>query len=269
METNIRIFDNPKFGEIRVTVDKNGEPMFCLSDICRVLEIKNTSRCKSRLKQDGISLMKGVSITKNQYGKETEQLVTLTYINENNLYRVIMRSDKEQAEAFQDWVCEEVLPSIRKTGGYMIAAPEETNEELLARAILVANDAIKRRDEKIKKLEQDNKEAEEIIKELRPKAELMEKVLDMGEQVDIGQATKILELPFGRNRLFKKLRENGIFFKDRNEPKQKYIEQKLFVVKEKLIKCSGYNSFTVLKVLVTQKGLEFLANLFKKEINNK
>lgn len=260
METNIRIFDNSEFGEIRTVIKDNENILFCLSDVCKVLNLR-AANVAQRLGDD-VVLKYPIP---DRIGRE--QLTT--FVNEDGLYDVILDSRKPKAKKFRKWVTSEVLPSIRKTGGYMIAAPEETNEELLARAILVANDAIKRRDEKIKKLEQDNKEAEEIIKELRPKAELMEKVLDMGEQVDIGQATKILELPFGRNRLFKKLRENGIFFKDRNEPKQKYIEQKLFVVKEKLINCSGYNSFTVLKVLVTQKGLEFLANLFKKEINNK
>lgn len=105
--------------------------------------------------------------------------------------------------------------------------------------------------------------AEKTIKMLQPKADLMDKVLDADEKIDIGQAAKILELPFGRNTMFEKLREMGIFFKNRNEPKQIYIEKGYFQLKEKFIERSNHEGFVVIKVLVTQKGLEFLANLFK------
>lgn len=104
--------------------------------------------------------------------------------------------------------------------------------------------------------------AERQVKILAPKAELMDMVLDADEQIDIGQAAKILELPFGRNTLFQKLREKGIFFKNRNEPKQEYVERKYFSLKEKYIERNNHDGFVVIKVLVTQKGLEFLANLF-------
>lgn len=104
--------------------------------------------------------------------------------------------------------------------------------------------------------------AERQVKILAPKAELMDMVLDADEQIDIGQAAKILELPFGRNTLFQKLREKGIFFKNRNEPKQEYVERKYFSLKEKYIERNSHDGFVVIKVLVTQKGLEFLANLF-------
>lgn len=106
--------------------------------------------------------------------------------------------------------------------------------------------------------------AEQKIKVLEPKAELMDKVMDMGDMVDIGQAAKILKLPFGRNILFGKLRATGIFFKNRNEPMQEYVERSLFVVKQKLItKPTG--DFLVTKVLVSQKGLDFIDKLFNKK----
>lgn len=106
----IQLFENEVFGKIRVA-GTSEDPLFCLADICRVLEIKNVSDCKSRLDQ------KGVTLTDTPTSGGTQQLV---YINEKNLYKVIMRSDKPQAEPFQDWVCGEVLPSIRKHGAYMI-----------------------------------------------------------------------------------------------------------------------------------------------------
>lgn len=93
---------------------------------------------------------------------------------------------------------------------------------------------------------------------LKPKAELMDKVLDTGEKIDVGQAAKILRLPYGRNSLFKNLRDMGIFFKNRNEPKQEYIDRGYFELKEKWIDRNNHDGFMIVKVLVTQRGLEYL-----------
>jgi phage anti-repressor protein len=107
------------------------------------------------------------------------------------------------------------------------------------------------------------------IKYLKPKAEFMDKVMDADEKIDIGQAAKILELPFGRNTMFKELRDKGVFFKNRNEPKQEYIKRKYFVLKEKYISRNNHDGFVVVKVLVTQKGLEYLSNIFNSVESNK
>jgi len=104
--------------------------------------------------------------------------------------------------------------------------------------------------------------AENKIKQLAPKAQLMDKVMDADEKIDIGQAAKILELPFGRNTMFKKLREQGVFFKNRNEPKQEYLNRGYFTLKEKFIDRKNHNGFVIIKVLVTQKGLHFLSQFF-------
>lgn len=104
----IQIFENPQFGNIR-TAGTADNPLFCLTDVCRVLELQ-TGATKNRLNQKGISSINTPTNGGNQF---------LVFINEQNLYKVIMRSDKPQAEPFQDWVCGEVLPSIRKHGAYM------------------------------------------------------------------------------------------------------------------------------------------------------
>lgn len=105
---DLQIFNNEEFGEIRTAVI-NDEPMFCLADICRVLEIKNVSDCKSRLRQKGIV----TTDTLTNGGKQK-----MIFIDESNLYKTIFQSRKESAERFTDWVTGEVLPSIRKTGSY-------------------------------------------------------------------------------------------------------------------------------------------------------
>lgn len=261
MEANIQIFQSPMFGQIRVSVIK-GKPMFVANDIAAMLGYSNrhdaiNRHCKGCVKHEG------VSITTNQYGKSTEQKVEISFIPESDVYRLVMRSKLPEAEQFQDWVCEEVLPAIRKTGGYMIAKEDETPEEIMARALLVAQDTMKRKDDRIRHLETSVQKVVKENNQLRPKAELMEKVLDADEKIDIGQSAKILNLPFGRNTLFQKLRDMGVFFKNKNEPKQEYVKRGYFVLKEKWIDRNNHDGFMVLKVLVTQKGLEFLASLFK------
>ena len=212
-------FSNEKFGRVRIVMVDN-KPMFLANDVAKALGYINTrdaisKHCKGVAKRD----------TPTKSGNQQ-----VSYIPESDVYRLVMRSKLPQAEQFQDWVCDEVLPTIRKTGGYVAAHDNDTPKQVAV---------------------------------LAPKAELMDKVLDTDQKIDVGQSAKILGLPFGRNTLFQKLRERGIFFCNRNEPKQEYINRGYFELKEKLIDRNNHESFTVIKVLVTQKGLDFLARQFE------
>lgn len=108
------------------------------------------------------------------------------------------------------------------------------------------------------------RQAEEIEKAnkhiavLAPKADFADKAFDTDGKIDIGQAAKILNLGYGRNTLFKKLRKEGVFFANRNEPKQRFVDAGYFELKEQLIPRENYPAFTVMKVLVTQKGLAYI-----------
>lgn len=115
---DVEIFRNEKFGEVRVA-NLNGEPMFCLSDLCKSLELR-VDGVLPRLKKDGYNRI----VVTDSLGREQQTY----FVNEQNMYKVIMRSDKPQAEPFQDWVCGEVLPSIRKHGVY---ATEDTIDKIL------------------------------------------------------------------------------------------------------------------------------------------
>lgn len=106
---DLKIFENKEFGEIRTAVVED-EPMFCLTDVCRALGITHITDVKSRLRKDGV----GTSEVIDSLGRKQ----TAIFVNESNLYKVIFQSRKEAAERFTDWVTSEVLPSIRKTGGY-------------------------------------------------------------------------------------------------------------------------------------------------------
>lgn len=187
MATNLKIqvFTHPQFGEIRVT-GTSEKPLFCLVDICQVLEIKNATRAKASLKVGGVHLMKVTTTQKNQHGESKKLHATFfTFISEQNLYRLIMRSDKPQAEPFQDWVCGEVLPSIRKNGGYIFAHEGDTDEEIRRRAEEVLKATLEQKNRLIDKqselLGQKNKllaEQETEIDRLLPKALYADNVLD-------------------------------------------------------------------------------------------
>ena len=119
---DLQIFNSEEFGEVRTAV-VNDEPMFCLADICRVLEIKNVSDCKSRLRQKGIV----TTDTLTNGGKQK-----MIFIDESNLYKTIFQSRKESAERFTDCVTGEVLPSIRKAGSYSMPKTTGGQIQLLA-----------------------------------------------------------------------------------------------------------------------------------------
>lgn len=105
---NLEIFKNENF-EVRVAVDENNEPLFCLADVCKILGLDNSRQAKTRLDQKGV-----ISIDTLTNGGVQK----LDFINEPNLYRLIFQSRKPEAEVFQEWVFSEILPSIRKTGSY-------------------------------------------------------------------------------------------------------------------------------------------------------
>lgn len=118
MESNaMKIFHNSEFGDIRTEVI-NGEPWFCLSDVCKALELTTPSKVKERLNTDGVNAIHII----DSMGRKQEA----TFVNEANLYKTIFQSRKESAERFTDWVTSEVLPSIRKTGGYQQTPPLTT-----------------------------------------------------------------------------------------------------------------------------------------------
>lgn len=119
---DLQIFNNEEFGEIR-TVVVNDEPMFCLADICKALELTQPSKVKERLNEKGVR-----SIPTLTKGGEQK----LLYINESNLYKTIFQSRKESAERFTEWVTSEVLPQIRKTGSYGMPKTTGGQIQLLA-----------------------------------------------------------------------------------------------------------------------------------------
>ena len=149
-----QIFTSKEFGEIRTHVDEKGEPWFCLLDVCMALD----------LTANGVKKRLGDNVISNHPISDTIGRTRLVlFVNEDGLYDVILESRKPEARAFRKWVTSEVLPAIRKTGGYMRAAADEPDEVILSRALLIMQKALERRDERIARLEPRAAYADEVI----------------------------------------------------------------------------------------------------------
>lgn len=251
----IEIFKNDRFGEVRVA-GTSENPLFCLADVCRVLEIKNVSDCKSRLDQRGVVLTD--TPTYNQHGAEVIQ--QLVFINEKNLYKVIMRSDKPQAEPFQDWVCGEVLPSIRKHGAYMT---NDTLEKALTSPDFLIQLATNLKEEQQKRIE-----AEQKIRSDAPKVLFADAVSTSRRSCLIAELAKILQqngIKIGQNRLFDWLRKNGYLCQKGqyyNQPSQKSMELGLFEIKQTTINKPDGSVLVSTTTKVTGKGQIYFVDKF-------
>ena len=155
---NIQIFQNQEFGAIRTISNEQGEAMFCAKDVCDALGYSN-GRDAVRKHVDGEDKTTvAICDTGSNYKSQA------IFINESGLYSLILSSKLESARRFKHWVTSEVLPSIRKQGGYMMARPDESDEVILARALQIMQATLQRRDEQ--------------IAQLKPRAEYADHVLD-------------------------------------------------------------------------------------------
>lgn len=254
----LQIFNNEEFGEIR-TVLANNEPMFCLSDVCKALEISNVGNVKQRLSEKGIH----TADTPTKGGMQK-----MTFISEANLYKTIFQSRKESAERFTDWVTSEVLPSIRKNGGYIAGQETLSDDELLSKALLVAHNKIAERDKII-----EQKQAR--IEQMKPKAIFADAVATSRTSILIGDLAKLIcqnGYQIGQKRLFEWLRNNGYLCKSgssRNMPMQRYVEQGLFEVKESNVQNPDGSVRITRTTKVSGKGQLYFVNKFLgREIEN-
>lgn len=191
MNNEIQVFNHEQFGQIRICQNE-GKEWFCLSDVCKALEINNPRDVKKRLQQRGVVAID--TPTYNQHG--TMVLQKMTYIDEANLYRCIFQSRKQEAEQFQNWVFEVVLPQIRRTGGYIPVGRDENEASIMAKALLIAQKTIVQKDQQ--------------IEEQRPVVEYCEDVLRSEDCVTTTQIAKMFGL--SAKALNRKLHELEIEF---------------------------------------------------------
>lgn len=245
----IKIFENDRFGEVRVA-GTSENPLFCLADVCKILGLR-VDAVQSRLTDAPIRI--GVT---DSIGREQQ----MNFVNEKNLYKVIMRSDKPQAEPFQDWVCGEVLPSIRKHGAYMT---NDTQEKALTSPDFLIQLATNLKEEQRKRIE-----AERKVTEAAPAVAFTNAVQSANSSCLIGELAKLIAqngYSIGEKRLFAWMRDNGYLGKQGeryNIPNQQYVEQGLFELKKGVRSGSNGVLHTTITPKVTGKGQVYFVNKF-------
>lgn len=246
----LQIFSSEEFGQVR-TVEINGKPYFVANDVAKALGYVETAKairthCKGVSEMD-IPSKGGVQCMK--------------IIPEGDIYRLIVRSKLPSAEKFEKWVFDEVIPSIRTNGGYIAGQETLSDEDLMAKAILVAQKKIKERDQIIEqqkaKIEQD-----------RPKTIFADAVSASHTSILIGDLAKLIcqnGYQIGQKRLFQWMRDNGYLMvsgSSRNMPKQKYVEQGLFEIKESNVQNPDGSVRITRTTKVSGKGQLYFVNKF-------
>ena len=255
---DIQIFKNPQFGEIR-TAGTADNPMFCLSDVCKSLGL-SAKGVNQRLDDEVISNYP----IKDSLGRTQQAL----FVNEDGLYDVILDSRKPEARQFRKWVTSEVLPAIRKTGGYMVAQQDETPEQLMARALRVAEETLARQKAKMeqvqrenKRLNADNEQKEGEINILRPDAEYTRKTLTSVSTWNTNIIAK--EMGMSAVTLNKKLQKLGVQYKQHDVwvISAKYEGKGYVKTQTYTYMKSGGETGTRLQMEWTERGRRFLHEL--------
>lgn len=246
----LQIFNSEEFGEIR-TIEIDGKPYFVANDVARALGYKRpadavTAHCKGSVKHRHLT-----------DGGEQE----LKVIPEGDIYRLIVRSKLPSAERFEKWVFDEVLPAIHHNGGYIMGQENLSDSELMAKAILVAQKTIEHKNQIIEqqkaKIEQD-----------RPKTIFADAVSASHTSILIGDLAKLIcqnGYQIGQKRLFQWMRDNGYLMvsgSSRNMPKQKYVEQGLFEIKESNVQNPDGSVRITRTTKVSGKGQLYFVNKF-------
>lgn len=251
---NLTVFENQEFGKVR-TVLKDGETWFVAKDVCDCLDVKNVSDAINRLDDDE----KNTIVLNEGIGNPEKSI-----INESGLYSLVLSSRKPSAKKFKKWVTSEVLPSIRKTGGYV-----QEN-----RAIDFVNNWLPSLDETSKNVIagviEENRKLQYKIETDKPLVDFAETISASSDSIDVGVFAKVIKdegINIGRNKLFQWLREKG-YLMDNNIPYQKAMDSGMFEVVEYSYK-TPFGDKLATKTLVTGKGQIKLVQILKKEFNIK
>lgn len=232
---NIIVYENKRFGNIRTFVEEGKqEPWFVAADVCRALEVKNARDAVARLDDDEKNT---VVLTDGNRGNPN-----VTVVSEPGLYALVLSSRKPEAKEFKRWITHDVIPSIRKSGGYIAGQEDMSDADLMAKALIVAQRQIEQRDKQ--------------ITEMQPKAlfVLRQNGVEIGEK-----------------KLFKLLRMNGYLCSKgelHNCPTQRAMDMGLFEIKETAITTSDGSVILRRTPKVTGKGQVYFINKFKGDGRN-
>ena len=230
----LKVFESEQFGKVRV-IEHNDQVWFVAKDVCDVLEIQNPTMSLKNMEED--------EVTKYNLGGQHGET---SIINESGLYNLIFKSRKDNAKKFKKWVTSVVLPSIRNSGGYIANQENSTPEQIVANALVVAQNII---DTKNKQIET-----------MKPKVDFYDTVAGSKDAIEIGTVAKLINVRgLGRNNLFELLRDKNILM-DNNQPYQKYIDCGYFRTIEQKWSKDGEIKINI-KTLVYQKGIDYIRKI--------
>ena len=244
MENNLMVFKNEEFGEIR-SLEINNEPYFVGNEIATILGYKNTRDALMRhVDEEDKDVVKYDTL-----GGKQEMIV----INESGLYSLIMSSKLSSAKKFKRWVTSEVLPSIRKHGGYIAGQEQMTDEELMAKAVLMANSKIQELNNRNQQLEMQNSQLTVVNEIMKPKADYFDDLVDRNLLTSFRETAKTLGV---KEKVFVSfLLDHKYVFRDKRGKLQPFAEKNkgLFELKETKNDKTGWVGT---QTLITPKGRE-------------
>lgn len=248
MNNEIQKFDF-KGASLRTLTDKAGEPWFVAKDVCDILEISNPSDALKRLDDDERSRF--------NLGRQGETNI----VNEAGLYVLVLGSRKPEAHEFKRWVTHEVLPQIRKTGGYIPTTDADDDMTILAKAVMIGQRTMEAQKRKIA-------EQQTRIDELKPKARFADAVAASDGTCLVGELAKMLRqngMDIGQNRLFRLLQADGYLGKsgsNRNVPTQRAMDLGLFRIKETTVTHADGHTTVSRTPKVTGKGQRYFIDRY-------
>ncbi|MFQ7076157.1 MAG: BRO family protein [Clostridia bacterium] len=250
----LQIFNNDMFGEVR-GLNIDGKPYAVANDIAKTLGYTNPSKATNDHCKKSKMVWGNDSLGRRQQFK---------VIPEGDIYRLIIKSKLPQAQDFECWVMDEVLPQIRQTGGYIPVSQEDDEKLILAKALMITKRTIEQKEQLLQ-------QANKTIEKQKPLVDGYKQFLDVGENMDFGTFAK--HIGIGRNKIMAQLREWKVLMTDEhtvmgvkktgdkhNQPYQKYMDKRYFIVKHKQLKTGQYKPVT----LVTPRGATAIVKEFKK-----
>lgn len=253
MNNEIQQFDF-RGASLRTLTDKAGEPWFVAKDVCDILELGNTTNALRALDEDEKTNFTNCNVAQN--GGRAPLI-----ISEPGLYKLIMRSRKPEAKEFQRWVTHEVLPQIRKTGGYIPTSETDDDMTILAKAVMIGQRTMEAQKQKIA-------ERQTRIVELEPKARFADAVAASDGTCLVGELAKMLRqngMDIGQNRLFRLLQADGYLGKsgsNRNVPTQRAMDLGLFRIKETTVTHADGHTTVSRTPKVTGKGQRYFIDRY-------
>lgn len=272
---NVEIFNSPMFGELRTSRNEKDEPLFCLKDVCNSLGLSDTGKAAHRLcdvttirvSKEVISHGKGTGVMKEE---------PMLFINEPNLYRCIFQSRKPAARKFQDWVFDEVLPALRKEGGYIVSTEADAEEDIIARGLIAAKAALARKEQRVRELEAQTEQQAQTIgiqqKELTVAAPKVKYYDDTLASTDCLTTTQVADdLGISARVLNQMFAQAGIQYYQSKcwHLKGKYREWQLARTRTYPYQKSNGSIGTSVQLVWNQRGKRFILALYNNDFNVK